>query len=328
VNVRDRRPLRRPPANRPLRELEPWSPPSHGRVAAYLLAFAVLGVAVAVAIGWLAGSAVDPEETTTQAPTEPALVGPATVEPGEGWRRVAGAGEATGLDTAATAVFALDPGSSGRAVVTLGETDHPSLIPAGLRSQLSGAPGDPAPALLLGRPAWLYVERPADGGRSMDITVLPTTAGVLAVACTATKADFQSASGCASDIRALELRGAQPRRPTADLPLRSRLPAAIAELDRRRVPLRETLQAATTRADQARTAERLAGAYGAAASSLAPYVPPGADATVVAALQRVQRAYERLGRAAAEGRRAGYARGRSEVASAERELRRQLAGLS
>ncbi len=151
--------------------------------------------------------------------------------------------------------------------------------------------------------------------------MLPTTSGVLTYACTRGPEEL-APRPCAADVPAIDLGGAEPVTPTADLALRRRLPAAIERLDGRRVPLRRSLRAASTRRGQARFADRLALAYRGAGARLAPAAPRRSG--VVRAMHRADVAYRRLARAARRGRRAGFARARRGVGAAERALGRAL----
>ena len=315
--------MARPPANAPLRDIGPWTPPSPVRVA-WLIVLAVLATgALTAAVGWWAGGAIRTEEAApVAAPPAVAAVGPMRVEGGPRWTLTRDAPEAEGLDAARTAVFAVDPVSSTRAIFTLAPAGDATLLPAGLRATLAGTPPAPTRAELLGRPAWSYAGLETRSGRTMDVTLLPTTSGVLAVACTRAPDELAGAPGCDGGAPVIDLGGAQPVAPAADLALRQKLPAAIERLDGRRTTLRRSLRAAETRRGQARFARRLARVYARTGARLAPVAPRGSR--VLGAMHRADVAYRRVARAALRNRRGGFARARARVGAAEAALQKRL----
>ena len=104
----------------------------------------------------------------------------------------------------------------------------------------------------------------------MDVTVLPTTAGVLAVGC-AWPVDFMGgglAPDCASSVESISVRGAVTLKPSRSVALASELPAVIARLDHARADGRAALSRARTPEAQAAAAHRLARHHMAAAERL------------------------------------------------------------
>jgi hypothetical protein len=308
--------MRRPPAGAPLREIGPWVPPSPARVAAVIAGIALAVAGLALGAGWWAGGAARDGDPAAAPRGLVAEVGAVRVRALPGWMPDE-APEAAALPPE-TAVFAVDPSRDARAIVTLAPATDATLLPAALRERLARAPRSHAPTRLAGRPAWRYERLPMRSGRVLDATLLPTTAGVLAVACVRPRSE----AGCGGTPPGLELGSTAVLAPAADLVLRRRLPAAIERLDRRRVPLRRALRAAPTRRAQARVAGRLAAAHARTRSRLAPVAP--ARSGVLAALQRADVGYRRLARAALRGRRGGFARARGRVRAAERTLARAL----
>ena len=314
--------LRRTTAVIPARHTGPAVAHVTRRAIAVLLAAAAIGLAVAVSAGWWAGDAAKP---TPPAPAVPLTVtlGSVSFAVDPGWKRLSGDRQASDLPPARTAAFALQPEGSARAIVTLAPTTHSSLIPDGLRARLTSEPPAPAPTRHLGHAAWAYRELPMRDGRLLDVTVVPTTIGVLAIACSATPEDLAAVAGCATAMSALDVGGAVHLRPRASLALRSALPPVVAELNARRVRLRGALRRAETRRGQARIAVRLATTHERAGASLAARAP----GAVPARLARVGAAYRRLARAAARGRSRAFRRARRTVLTAERRLGRALAGV-
>ena len=314
--------LRRTTAVMAARPTGPPVPHILHRAVAVLLATAAVGLAVAVSAGWWAGGAARP---IPSAPAVPVTVTMGSVSFGvdPGWERLTGDRQVSDLPPARTAAFALQPEGSARAIVTLAPSTHASLIPDGLRARLTSAPPSPAPSRHLGHAAWTYRELPTRDGRLLDVTLVPTTLGVLAIACSAMPEDLAAAADCATAMSALDLGGALPLRPRASLALRSALPPVVAKLNARRVRLRAALRRAETRRGQARVAVRLATTHERAGASLAARAP----GALPARLGRVGAAYRRLARAARRGRPRAFRRARRTVVTAERRLGHALAAI-
>jgi hypothetical protein len=222
----------------------------------------------------LAALALAAAPGTAGAATQPVRVGPVTVTVPGGWRLA-------GPRAASRLTFAIGRGE--HAALTLARPAARSLLPAR---------GPRRAAWLAGHPAWRY-------GR---VTLLPTTAGVLALAC----------DRCAEGVTGVS--GAIALAPSPDLAFRLRLPGVLARLDGERVSARAALRRARTRRAQASAARALAAAYRRATGVLEPLAGP-AQRPVVAALTGLAGAYDRLARADSPAR---YAAARGAVAAAER----------
>jgi hypothetical protein len=205
-------------------------------------------------------------------------VGSVTLTVPGSWRLV-GPRQAAGL------TFAI--GRRERATVTLAPPAARSLLPAAVP-----AGGPRRPVRLAGHPAWRY-------GR---VTVLPTDAGVLALAC----------GDCAAGVTGLS--GATALALSPDLAFRLRLPAVLRRLDRARVSGRATLRRAAGTSAQSAAARALAAAHRRATEALRPLAGP-AQRPLVSALAAIAAAYDRLADA---GSSESYAGARDAVATAER----------
>ncbi len=220
-----------------------------------------------------------------------------------------------GLDAPRMVVLDPSPGLKARIVVLFGPADDASLVPAALRAQLRSPPARPRTTSLGGRPAWAYPALATrDSGVELNVTVLPTTAGVLAVACTLPAAEF-TASDCGAEVRAVSVRGGATLRPSPVIALAARLPAVLAELDRERAEGRAALARARTPERQAVLAQDLARQHLAAASSLPAAGPDGLP--LVDGLERSGRAYAALGLAAEAGSTTRFASARRAIRGAE-----------
>jgi len=246
------------------------------------------------------------------------------------WRRLpASASRIPALETTPVLVFDPAPGLSARAllmVAPLGAAASPSLMPRALLDAAAQPPGRPAASRLDGRRAWSYTRVPIRrGDEAMDVTVLPTTAGVIAVACLGAGGSSPFASDCASAVR-LRLAGERALAPSRDLPFRLRLPRVLERLDRHRVPARASLRSARSPGGQARKASRLATAHAEAARELSPVASTPPAARAVRELRRSAGAYQELAAAATAGDRRAFAVAARDVDRADARLARALAG--
>ena len=210
------------------------------------------------------------------------------------------------------------PGLPARALLVSGPPADPSLVPAALRSTLPDRLPAPRETTLGALPAWTYGPV-RTGRRLLEVTVAPTTGGVLAVACSAPPASWNVALGCAEGVRAVSSADADALAPAADLAYRQASGPALRTLDRERVAGRRAI------ARRPAAAAALADAHRTAAADLEPFVTAGPPADAVAALRDAARGYATL--AAGPGRtrfiaaRRAVARADAALAAALRRLR-------
>jgi hypothetical protein len=295
-------------------------------------AWAVIGLAsvlLALAAGWLARDAVTTEPPPPPPPPRAVDLGPVRVAVAGPWAPERFAlGGVPGLDERATAVFAPAPGLPAHAIVTLAPIADTTLVPAAIRALLSRPLPAPRKTELLGVAAWRYGSQPLSGDRIAEVTVAPTSAGALAVACVAESTSWVAASGCAEGVKRLSIAGATWLTPAPDLALLAAAEPVVERLDRRRATLRAKLRAATTRRGQSRIAGRLAREYALAAATLAPSAPgTGGGKRLVAALRDASAWHRALAKAAANTWPVRYRRARRGIARRDAHLRRTLAQL-
>jgi hypothetical protein len=297
------------------------------RVGAVAAAVALTLGAVAAILGWAAGRATAPSPPQRAASTL-AIAGPAHVSLPSNW--VPGQATATGIrgiDPKTTAVFSLFAGLRAHGLVMFGQPDDPSLIPSVLRETLARTPGEPRTGLLAGRRAWLYAGVPLTVRDNLiDVTVVPTTAGVLTIACVASPSVWAAASGCASDVQQITVDGASPV-PPAEMSSQWRLLVALTQLEGARATARKRLQAATTPRAQARVARRVGAAYGSAVTAVAPHADGSQAETIVSLLRQTGEGYERLAAAATAGQGRKYDAARAAIRKSEAALADALAQL-
>jgi hypothetical protein len=279
-----------------------------------LLAGLVAVVAAVAAGWWLGGVSRTPE--TLDVPTSIVPVGQVRVEVAADW---APATAAPGPDAEGGQAFAPAAGLTARALLVAGPAADPSLVPPALRAELP----DPLPPArrtkLAGVAAWTYGPVRSEE-RVLQVTVVPTTVGVLAVVCSSPPETWSVALGCASGVRKLAPVGGQTLAPSPELAFRQRASGVLRTLDRDRVAGREALAGPRRPA----AARRLAEAHSAAAATLAGMAVKGVTGDSVVALRDASRAYQAFGRA--ESRR-GFIRTRAAVRRAEGALAGALAKL-
>jgi hypothetical protein len=273
-------------------------------------------LALAAAGGWLLGGN-SRAPAPTVAPNSVTKLGDAQLELEAGW---APAASVDGLTA-----FAPVPGLPARALFESGPAVDASLIPATLRADLPDRLPAPHKATLGGLAAWSYGPL-RDRGRVIELTVVPTTGGVLAVACVATPSAWSGALGCADGVHAIAT-GDRALTPAPELAFRQAAGPALETIDEARVAGRARLEEARRTA-----AASLARAHRDAATALAPFAISGAPADAVAALRDAARGYDALGsipdrRFVTRRQRVRYVAVRQEIARADAALAAALAQL-
>jgi hypothetical protein len=278
-------------------------------------AICVGAFATAVGGGVWAGRAAAPGERVDPAATRVVRAGVASLEVPRAWRTIASrdAGAAAGT----TAVLAPSSGLPNRVIVTVAPPDDRSLVPRALRGLVRDLGRGPRATRLGGYRAWQYAGLLGRNRTDvLDVTVLPSSAGVLGVACTSALWLADATADCASSIGSVSIGGAAVFVPSPDLALRLRLPRVLAALDGTRVRSRAALGRAGSRGGQARLARRLARAHLAAAASLRP-AAGRTGAPLIEELSNISGAYSELERAASTGSPSRFRAARGTVQAAE-----------
>jgi hypothetical protein len=292
--------------------------PSFGPLLAIILA-GTLAALAGVALGRVAA----PEAPRQPSPTA-ISVGPARVLiPGDWDAGALRKTELAGLDGERAVAFETTPGLGEWAVILFSRAAEPSLIPAALRAELGGPLPAPARTRLAGSPAWRY--RGLATGQSdvrADVTVLPTTAGVLVVVCTS-GLTLSTNALCAGDVESVTVRGARAVLPSPSLPLQQALPGVLDDLNRARLEDRAALNAARTAKGQVLAAGRLAADHRASARAIRAAAGP--EGTPLARdLAAVADAYDALQKQAETGSQGGFGAARRAVEDAETALSRDV----
>jgi hypothetical protein len=276
-----------------------------------------IGIALATITGLWAGHHVSPNADPETPATRVVEAGPVRLTMPAAWQPVPRAARTPGLDSEQLAVLTKSSELSTMAIVTFGTAGDRSLIPRALADLVDPPRTQPRITSLAGRPAWTY--RALNARRwnlVMDVTVLPTTAGMLALACASPS---KAGPGCAPSATSVSLRGAAALKPSPSVALAAQLPAELVRLDHARVDGRAALSRARTPAAQAVTLHRLADQHGAAADRLRAEFGTAAR-PLAAGLDVAGRAYAALGTAASDGSSARFDAARRKVRRAESEL--------
>jgi hypothetical protein len=280
------------------------------------LAFAC--VVVAALAGWGVARALR-SPTQGASASRTITLGPASLKVPANWTAINAANAGIpGFDSTSTRGFRIEDGLGQRAFVTLAAPADRLLIPSSLRRELRPPFGAPIPGFLAGYPAWSFsgvsTARP---DVVMELTVLPTTAGVLAVACTSRSA-VAAPSECDNDVERLFVSGAHVLRPTPETAFRLAMSPVLTRLQEDRAAVEPKLIAARDGGAQAQALHAFGEAYAAAARRLDPFVPrPGPAASLVASLGSAARAYRAAGMAASAGAFGDYFVARAAVNAAE-----------
>jgi hypothetical protein len=201
-----------------------------------------------------------------------------------------------------------------------------SLLPA---SVVAAAAPLPAPTLsgTDGRTAWRYELPGADAGSRVVAFALPTTGGVVTIACAPGDRVDPAATACGRAVSTVRLDGAKALTPAPETAAAIVLPDVLSRLNRARRIERGRLAAARSPRERDGAARRLAAAYDAAAHMLAP-VAGGAAVPVGAAFTGLARDHRKLAAASLELRAAAARRSGARIARHERRLARRLAALT
>jgi hypothetical protein len=236
----------------------------------------VATVAAAALAGQLAAG--DPEPEASRA----LRVADATIRVPAAWRVVD--------EPAPPGATVLAPGDPAlaRVLVAVARPDDPSLVPPALRRAFTGLDPASRTTRLGGYRAWSY--RVPD--RAAEVTVLPSSRGVVGIACVPRRAGAQGR--CASAVRTVSVARAAILTPAPDLALRLRAPETLAALDATRVRMRAELGGSAARA---RLSRDLAREHEAALDALRP-VAGATGATLTSALAEAGRAYDAFADAA------------------------------
>jgi hypothetical protein len=290
---------------------------------------AVVAIAAAI-VGFLAGGSggggSDVPENNSSASSGPvALTFPNTWQQGGGPAPIPGYKfeNAISLEPkAGTAGGSLSAGTV--------NANTPTLLPEAFLSALGGAPPK-ADAVQLGDlQAYRYKDlQPKGYPNQLNIYAVPTTAGVVTVACSSAGAQAPTfENDCERVASTLTLSGDAKAFPLG-VPKAyvDGLNAALEKLQTQRKAALSKLKSAKTPAAQASASRQAAAAYAGAIKSHPKSVPPQvaqADAKILAALRDGQKGYTTMAAGAAADNKSRYRQGTSQVKKADAALEKAL----
>jgi hypothetical protein len=182
-----------------------------------------------------------------------------------------------------------------------------SLLPAGVEDAVAGDLPEPRARRLDSRTAWRYDLPPASPGTRIVALALPTTGGIVTIACAASPdAIGRAGAECERAARSVQLDGASALAPTPETAAAIALPDTAARLNRRRTVERRRLAATRSPRRRRAAAGRLARDYAAATARLRP-LAAGRALRLTAALDALAREHRALANASLR-RDAGAAR--------------------
>ncbi|HEX4186686.1 MAG TPA: serine/threonine-protein kinase [Solirubrobacteraceae bacterium] len=302
-----------PPADAPGAE----APARPGRSIASLVGLLGALAAIAIAVGFLVGHSG--AKAGTARFTNSASVSHVQLRYPSDWHLSPGLSPVPGMTFSEPMTLGPNPAVGGITAGELGDAGGPTLLPAAFRRQVMGAL-PPADQVRLGEVEAFRYEGLQVRGLNGALTVYaaPTSAGVATLACWASpKAAPSVLAECERVAATLQLAGVTAYPLGPDHGYAARLSTAFTRLSSAvSAPLAQ-LSAATTPSAQASSAQRLAGAFSAAATELeGSSVPPmagEAHAALLAALRQLSAAYSRAAAAARAGDGAAYRRAGAEV---------------
>jgi hypothetical protein len=308
---------------RPVPASRPDLGESRGR--ALLIVAALAAVIVAGALGWLLGGALHGDRAAPPAASDRlATVGSLRLLVDGDWVPAPAGKELAATRLSDLSAFAPVPGLPGRTWIARAAADGPALVPQALRARVASVP-TPEKVTLAGRPAWRYPAMELRSGGLLEVTALPTMAGVLLVGCEAGKTAWSTVVGCGRAVRAVG--GAAALAPGADLAFRQHLAAVVTKLNAARAGAGRALKRARHARGQRAAATRLAAAHATAAARLSPLAPAtGPARKAVVRLTASAQAYRALAQAAASGSRRRYGKARKATRRADHALTAALAG--
>ena len=291
-------------------------------VRAALLVAAV--VAAGFALGLYAGRRPASDDRGSPPVQQVLRAGDVRVTMSRDWKRTSAAARPIpGLDVARAQTLAA-PYS--RVVVAQSAPGGPSLLPARLLRALGGAPPPPTVVRSGRLSAWRYALTLGRGpGRQADVDAIPTTDGVVLVACVGPIGEVRQMD-CDAALRTVHIEGARPLPVGPEAGFLSGLRRVVARLSAARRAGRERLAAATDPAARVRAAGQIATAYDAAAGRLGRLVARAGDGRrTVALLRRLRDEHVGLANAAALGDSLGATFAVGLIRADEKALEAQLA---
>jgi hypothetical protein len=295
-----------------------------GRRRRMFMVVGLIALAVLVGVTAFRGQSEDPSGV----PDRPRSVrsGALTLSPLEGWGETTSIPRLEGLDFHKPVVLR-ERTSGTRLVAGLLPATSRMLLPTEFVRQLRVPPARPETVKVgPGVDAYYFAGLTlAKGGGLVDVYVLPTTAGIVTVACLSDQGLAAPHYDCWRNAATLQVRGGRALRLGPDTAFRQRLPGAVAALDDAREQARAGL-ATQVPAQQAAAAARLGGAFKEQAAALAPLAPAskGWSRGLVGELAGAGRAYRGVASALRDADAGAFRRGEHAAHRREHRIKQLL----
>jgi hypothetical protein len=241
-----------------------------------------------------------------------------------GWTKITSAPRLGGLDFRNPVVLR-EHFSGTRLVGGLLPATSRMLLPPEFVRRLLVRPRRPEIAKLGGAKAYYFAGLILANGGQVEVYVLPTTAGVAAIACIGGRGLAPPHDDCWRNAATLQVRGGRPLRLGSDAAFRQRLPGAVSALEHARQQARAGL-ATQVPAQQAAAASRLSRSFQAQAASLAPLAPASRrwPRALVRELAGAGRAYRGVAAALRDSDAAAFQQGEDAVHAREHRIKQLL----
>jgi hypothetical protein len=285
---------------------------AHG--VATILAATLLAAAAGAALGGVLAPSGSEPPASDAAPRVGLASGVARLALPDGWQPLGRHSSLPGLEEA-TAVR----GVHSEVALDIRAPESASLLPAGVEAAAPGRLPEPRPRRLRARTVWRYDLPGARPGERVVALALPTTGGVVTIACASIAAEIAgAASECERAAQAVQLDGASALVPAPETAAAIVLPPTAARLDRRRSLERRRLAKSRSPGRRSAAARGLARGYADAAARLRA-LAAGDAVRLTASLGALGRRYGAL---ATASRRRDAGATRRAGAAIEREERR------
>jgi hypothetical protein len=286
----------------------------------------ILGlVALAILGAFMAVRDADGDQPSVADRPSPVTSGALKLYPLPGWTKITSAPRLGGLDFRNPVVLR-EHFSGTRLVGGLLPATSWMLLPPEFVRRLLVRPTRPEIAKLgRGAEAYYFGGLILANGGQVEVYVLPTTAGVAAIACLGGRGLAPPHDDCWRNAATLQVRGGRPLRLGSEAAFRQRLPGAVTALEHARQQARAGL-ATHVPAQQAAAASRLSRSFQAQAASLAPLAPASRrwSRALVRELAGAGRAYGGVAAALRDSDGAAFQQGEDAVRAREHRIKQLL----
>lgn len=291
---------------------------------------AILAGAAGAGVGLLASTDDEPprEVATPPPPPPPVTVraGALSLELPDGWSRLRGAPQLTGLSGEGSVAV---QGERADVLIVKRRLEGRSLLPDDFAASLASPLPEPRQVRAGEHVAFHYANLlDVLPDARVDVFALPTTRGVATLACVAEVAAVGASEDCVTALERLQLRGVAALDAEPGVAAALSLRRIVTRLNATRLPMRRRLADSRYPTPRRRAAARLARAHDRAAAELAVMANTATDREIIGTLRGVAAAYRSYGDASARRDVSAARSAAQRLRTGERELARRLAARS